>query len=372
MEIKKNFKMINKDNESAPAPILYEDDNVPHWAEKLIDTPVGKVRVIKTELDRVDKRDGYKARWGINRDNYRVSPGLYAIGAPDSKSNVLITANYKFTVDKLRQELKGQNLWIVIIDTKGINVWCAAGKGTFGTTEIIGRLRKVQLNRVVEHKRIILPQLSAPGVSAHVVTKMSGFRVIYGPIRASDIPGFLDNDLKAKDQMREVSFDLMDRLVLTPVEIVNSLKYIPVIYLAFFLLKIIKPGGMQIGEIFLTALLYSLPYFAALFFGAFLLPVLLPYIPFKAFSLKGCVLGIILSGFSILCGEYFRYPNSILVYGGNTLIITSIVAFIGLNFTGCTTYTSLSGVKIETKWTTIIAATASLCGAILIIVNTFR
>lgn len=368
MEIKKNYKMINKNNEIAP--MLYEDDNVPYWVEKLIDTPVGKVRVIKTELDKVDKRGGYMVRWGINRDNYRVSPGLYAIGNPDSKCNVLITANYKFTVDKLRQELKGQNLWLVILDTKGINVWCAAGKGTFGTTEIIGRIRKVQLNRVVEHKKIILPQLGAPGVSAHVVTKMSGFSVIYGPIRASDIPEFLVNDIKAKNGMREVSFSLMDRLVLTPVEIVNSLKYIPIIYIAFFLLNVIKPGDMHIREIFLTALLYSIPYFAALFSGAFLLPVLLPYIPFKAFSLKGCVLGIVLSYFPILWGEYFRYPNSILIYGGNTLIITSIVAFIGLNFTGCTTYTSLSGVKIETKWTTIIAAIASLCGAILIIVNT--
>lgn len=367
LESKKKFKVINKNMNEMP--VLYENEDIPYWVDKLIDTPVGRVRVIKTELEGRDKIGGYKARWGINRDNYKVSPGLYAIGNPDSSCNVIVSANYKLTLDKLRVELKGQNLWIVIIDTKGINVWCAAGKGTFGTTEIIGRIRKVVLNKVVQHNRIILPQLSAPGVSAHVVTKMTGFRVIYGPIASKDIVSFIENDFVASCDMREVRFDFIDRLVLTPIEIMHSLKFIPIIYLVFLILNFIKPGEINLGASLTHALFNSLPYYIALFLGTFMLPVLLPYIPFKAFSLKGMLLGFIVSAISIGARGFFMYPNSLLICGGNTLILTSVVAFIGLNFTGCTTYTSLSGVQLETKWATIFCGGASLVGMVLLLVN---
>ena len=69
-------------------------------------------------------------RWGFNRDKYKVAPGLYKIGNPGFKSDVLLTANYKLTFDTLRKNLSGLNIWIQVIDIKGINVWCAAGKGT--------------------------------------------------------------------------------------------------------------------------------------------------------------------------------------------------------------------------------------------------
>jgi hypothetical protein len=367
LEMKRSFKLAKKNADSEP--VLYENDNIPYWVEKLIDTPVGKVRVVNTKLETMDQLDGCKARWGINRHNYKVSPGLYAVGQPNSKSEVLVTANYKLTFDMLRKELSGRNLWIVVIDTKGINVWCAAGKGTFGTSEVISRIRKIQLDKIVEHGRIILPQLGAPGVAAHTVTKMTGFKVVYGPIYARDLGKYLDTGLKAEETMREVRFDFYDRLILTPIEIVSILKYIPIIVIVFIVLNMVKLNEVGLSKEIAISMFNSLPYFAALFAGAFLFPLLLPYLPFHAFSLKGTVLGVLLSVFVFGFGSFFQYDKSVFLYLGNSLLITGIVAFLSLNFTGCTTYTSLSGVKLETKWTTIIAGISGIIGVLLLIAN---
>jgi CO dehydrogenase/acetyl-CoA synthase gamma subunit (corrinoid Fe-S protein) len=84
---------------------------------------------------------------------YRAAPGLYRIGQPDANSPVLVTANYKLTVDRVRKELVGMNVWLLVLDTKGVNVWCAAGKGTFGTDELVRRIQAANLNEVVGPRR---------------------------------------------------------------------------------------------------------------------------------------------------------------------------------------------------------------------------
>jgi CO dehydrogenase/acetyl-CoA synthase gamma subunit (corrinoid Fe-S protein) len=73
-----------------------------------------------------------------------------------------------------------------VLDTQGINVWCAAGKGTFGTDELVHRIEATQLHDVVRHRVLILPQLGAPGVAAHDVKKRSGFTIEYGPVRTAN------------------------------------------------------------------------------------------------------------------------------------------------------------------------------------------
>jgi len=124
---------------------------------------------------------------------YTVDPGLYAVGNPDAQSPVLVTANYKMSFDRLRAELSGIDAWILVLNTDGINVWCAAGKRTFGTEELVRRIESSGLARVVAHRKLIVPQLGGPGVAAHQVKELSGFRVVYGPIRAEDLPAFLES-----------------------------------------------------------------------------------------------------------------------------------------------------------------------------------
>jgi hypothetical protein len=161
---------------------------------------------------------------GYRQDELQDQSGLYAVGKPDHTSPVLVSANYKLTFDALRKELSGLDCWILILDTKGINVWCAAGKGTFGTDELVGRISKTGLSEIVSHRKLVLPQLGAPGVSAYEVTKQTGFSVVYGPVRAKDIKAFLDSGFKATEEMRTVKFTMWDRLVLTPVELVAAAK----------------------------------------------------------------------------------------------------------------------------------------------------
>ena len=150
--------------------------------------------------------------------SYTVDPGLYAAGNPSPESPVLVTANYKLSFDMLRRELPGIDAWILVLDTKGINVWCAAGKGTFGTGELVRRVKAVKLESVVSHRRLVLPQLGAPGIQAHVVKQESGFAVDFGPVRAADLPAYLRAGRKATPEMRAVRFGWRDRLELTPME----------------------------------------------------------------------------------------------------------------------------------------------------------
>ena len=159
-----------------------------------------QIHQVSTELTWTDRLGSWKARWGFGRMKYMVEPGIYAVGNPDSDSSVFVSANYKMSFDCLRSQLSGQNGWILVLDTKGINVWCAAGKGTFGTDELVDRIKTVKLAEIVDHRTLVVPQLGATGVSAHEVKQQSGFRVVYGPVRAEDLPAFLDAGMKATDR----------------------------------------------------------------------------------------------------------------------------------------------------------------------------
>jgi acetyl-CoA decarbonylase/synthase complex subunit gamma len=295
-----------------------------------------------------------------------IDPGLYALGNPDSQSPVLVTANYKMSFDRLRGTLPGRNLWILVLDTKGINVWCASGKGTFGTNELVSRIESSGLSKVVSHRELILPQLSGPGVAAHHVKKLSGFKVIYGPIRAKDLPTFLDGGLKATPEMRVKTFTTWERIALIPIELVQALRAGVVIILILFLLSFLG----KLGEGWTNALSHGLfsgvAILSAILAGAVLTPVLLPWLPGRAFSLKGLSLGLL--GAIILIA--FRWDDWITITGrleiiAWLLLIPALSAYLAMNFTGASTYTSLSGVKREMRWALPLQISAAIVGLIL-------
>jgi hypothetical protein len=339
----------------------------PDWIIGRIDTPIAKIPTISTTLNMTDKIGTIKTRLGVGRDNYKVPPGLYAVGKPDNTSPVLVTANYKLTFDSLRSELTGLNTWIAVIDTKGINVWCAAGKGTFGTTELSGRINALRLGKIVKHNMLILPQLGAPGVAAHTVFRLCGFRVVYGPVRASDIKEFLSNGMEATAEMRKVSFGLRERAILTPIELVHNIKPLVLIFLALLALNIAVGKHPSIAIAASTAFLNFLPYLLAFLIGCVVVPVLLPWIPFRSFALKGLLLGLIPAAIMLIYPEVFGYYSaSWLIKASYLLIIPVVASFISLNFTGSTTYTSLSGVKKEMKYAIKAYIAAGALGLILL------
>jgi hypothetical protein len=338
------------------------------WIEGFIEGPYGRIPVLKSSLDKLDRLGAIKVRLGIERDSYSVLPGLYAIGSPDKSSPVLVTANYKLTLDMLRKELKGVNAWIVVVDTKGINVWCAAGKGTFSTYEVIKKTKELKLKDLVNHRKIILPQLCASGVAAYQVLKNSGFKAVFGPIRAEDIKIFLQNGMKSTEEMRTVTFNAQSRLVLTPVEVVHNIKLLMIMLAAVLAFHLVDISTVDISSFIYSTFLGFIPLASAVLTGCILLPLLLPFIPFRAFAAKGLLLGLLLDVLLI----YFKddipiLANNWLLITAYCFIIPAATALLSLNFTGSSTYTSFSGVKKETKLVLPMAKTAIALGLLLAI-----
>jgi len=248
------------------------------WVADCLDYPQGKVLQVKTEWSRADLIGRIRARTTSFRMRYRIEPGLYAVGRPDAESPVMVTANYKLSFDCLRRELNGLDAWLLVIDTDGINVWCAAGKGTFGTAEVVNRIRSVELDKIVSHRRIILPQLGAPGVHAHIIQKAVGFRVFFGPVQARDIKAYLQAGFQATAEMRTIRFPLLSRLVLTPMELNPAFKKLLVpslVLLAFFGLQ---KQGILFQDVWSPGLPFLLLGLVSVLIGALLVPLLLPYI----------------------------------------------------------------------------------------------
>ena len=240
------------------------------------------------------------------------------------------------------------------------------GKGTFGTEKLIRRIESARLSGIVAHRNLILPQLSGPGVAAHQINKLSGFKVTYGPIRASDLPAFLDAGLKATPEMRLKTFDIGERTALVPMELVSALKAGALI---IPLLLII--GGLLGPERFWTnvsdyGLFAVSALLTAITAGAVLTPLLLPWLPGRAFSFKGMVMGLI----AVLALWAFGWDGTgpweiSLEIGAWSLLVPAISAYLAMNFTGASTYTSLSGVKKEMRRAVPLEIGAGLAGLIL-------
>jgi hypothetical protein len=325
------------------------------------------VQSVSTQLTWPDHLAHCKVRWNLGRMGFSVEPGLYAVGQPSDQSPVLVTANYRLTFDYLRRELTGLDTWILVLDTQGINVWCAAGKGTFGTDELVQRMQRERLAERVTHGQIILPQLGAVGVAAHEVKAQTGFQVVYGPVYARDIKAFLNAGLKATQAMRCVHFTFYERLVLTPVEIMLSLKYLAVAGAVFMLLSGWTREGYTVSTMLQQGPRVLGNLGVAFISGACLGPALLPWLPGRRFAVKGMFMGFIAALALTLVG----LGGSRLEAASWFLLVMSISSFLTMNFTGASTYTSLSGVEREMR-TAVPAQLIGLgLGAVLWIVSLF-
>lgn len=296
--------------------------------------PCSEIRTTTSTVTFANRLDHFLARWGWKRESHRVDPGLYRLGNPDPDSPVFASANYTLSFDALRSALAGLDAWILVLDTKGINVWCAAGKGTFGTEELVRRIGCSGLFGIVRHRKIIVPQLGAPGISWQEVMRRSKFLVEYGPIRAKDLPEYLKTR-KATPAMRRVEFPLKERLVLTPVEFVHTAP--AMVILAVLLWYLAGPVA-------------ALAAVSSVLAGTVLFPALIPHIPTKDFSTKGLILGLVIAiPYAVSFGTDPTLPLWANVAGAAAalLIIPAVVAYFALNFTGCTTFTSRTGVKKE-------------------------
>lgn len=300
---------------------------------------------VSTTLSIHDHLGTFGARTGFTRNNYKITPGLYCTGKPTDICPVLVTANYKLSFDALRKELANTDAWILVVDTRGINVWCAAGKSTFSAEEVAYQVRNAKLDQIVTHRKLILPQLSANGVAAHKLKTLCGFRGTFGPILASMLPEFLENG-KGDEKMHSVTFTLKERAVLIPLEMCMLWKQLLIFCTLFFLLSGISPHIFSLQAAFdrgVTILAASL---GAILAGAAATPLLLPWIPFRQFWLKGGVLGALVAVLFL----FQLTPNTGLHDKISLFLwITACSSYLAMNFTGSTPFTSLSGVAKEMR-----------------------
>ncbi len=325
------------------------------------DTPCGPVPRVKTTLARSDHLGTLVARLGIKRDQYNITPGLYGVGNPGQDSPVLVSANYKLSFDSLRRELVDMDAWLLVLDTRGINVWCAAGKILFSTQEVIKQVKRTGLNKIVRHRQLILPQLGATGVAAHKVKKACGFEVIWGPVRARDIPAFILAGKRPDKSMRQVTFFIGERMVLIPVELSHLLKPTFWVILAVFFLSGIGTNLFSLSDAWYRGLMALTAYAGGIFAGAVATPILLPWLPARAFALKGALAGLVGGLLVVLLFE------SSLIWLENLallLMTVSLSSYLAMNFTGSTPFTSPSGVEKEMRRAIPLQAAAALVAVV--------
>ncbi len=321
---------------------------VPPYVVGSTTTSAGMVHRVSSDWSRADYWGTIKSRSSAFRMNYSVAPGLYAVGDPTKDSEVFVTANYKLSFDIVRRSLQGMHVWVLVLDTKSINVWCAAGKGAFGTDELVKRLTLDRLGEVVSHRRIILPQLGAVGVNAAAVQQETGFRVSFGPVRARDIPAYVQAGYKKSKEMSAITFPLLDRLVLTPMEINPVMKKYPWFAVGVLVLFGLAPTGILFKQAWQSGMPFLALGLAAVLAGAFVTPILLPFVPFRSFAIKGWITGL-LATFLTLQAVGGAPRQSAFLLAAAYLLFPALSSYIALQFTGSTTYTGMSGVNKELK-----------------------
>ena len=147
----------------------------------------------------------------------RVAPfpsktGLIRIGNPDSNSPVFLTCNYHLTVERVKKSLKGVDAYLLVANSKGYNVWCGATGGHFTNHSVISVLKTSGIEKLVDHRNIIFPQLAATGIEARLIKKKTEWKVIWGPVYAKDLPTFIKNGFMKTSEMREVRFPMVQRI----------------------------------------------------------------------------------------------------------------------------------------------------------------
>ena len=137
--------------------------------------------------------------------------GLVKIGNPDRNSPVLLTGNFRLTVERLRRAIEGMDAYLLVANSRGVNVWCAATGGMLTNHDVVSVLKTSGIEDLVDHRTVILPQLAATGIEGRAIQQKAGWKVIWGPVYASAIPTFVRAGLKRTRAMGAVGFPWPER-----------------------------------------------------------------------------------------------------------------------------------------------------------------
>ncbi|NOY81117.1 MAG: 4Fe-4S dicluster domain-containing protein [Kiritimatiellaeota bacterium] len=221
---------------------------------------------------------------------FPTKPGLRPVGNPGRSSPVLVTCNFELTVRKVVQTLTrdGIDAWLLVAPTKGINVWCAAGGGHFTTDTVVSALKTSGVENRVDHRELILPQLSATGVNVWALKKRTGWEPRFGPVDIKHLAAYLGGgESSVARAYRHVRFELPDRIVMG-----TNLGFSSLLFLALPLLVV---------SIWVRGLFWiSVPLVFSL---AMLNSVLVFWLPGKPGVQKGFSLGLMVSAAFVVVSQ---------------------------------------------------------------------
>ncbi len=143
---------------------------------------------------------------------FPTKTGLRTIGSPRPDAPVFVTCDFDLTVRRVVEALQGLDCYLLAAPSRGINVWCSASGGMFNAYSLTSVVKTSRIAELVDHRTLILPQLSATGIDVARVERETGWRCEFGPVYAADIPAYLARGLHKTGDMRRVRFPLRDRL----------------------------------------------------------------------------------------------------------------------------------------------------------------
>lgn len=157
-----------------------------------------------------------------------VRTGLRIVGHPGRDSPIFLTGNYDLTVRRLMRALRGIDAYVLVANSSGVNVWCAASGGHLGTHHVVTALKVARLETRVVHREIIVPQLAATGIEGKQVRRRTGWIVRFGPADARDIRAYLDAGKVKTVAMRQVRFGWRERFEMAaawaaPISVVGAI-----------------------------------------------------------------------------------------------------------------------------------------------------
>ncbi|UCH77857.1 MAG: methyltransferase domain-containing protein, partial [Candidatus Coatesbacteria bacterium] len=259
---------------------------------------------------------------------FRVAPGLYRLGEPGPEAPLLVTANFTLTFNLVRRALRGRDAYVLVIDSRGINVWCAAGGHKFTTREVALSHRAFRLAEVAHREPMVLPQFAATGVARHKLRADYGVEAAFGPVYVRDFPAYADAGYRKTAAMRLVDWGLAMRMEVT----------------WYFALMNAAVVALPLA---LFPRLYSPLVVAAVAAISLLLGALFPWLPTRLYSLKGLGAAV-LTGVPLLLYKWSTGAGaSGLARWGIFLAFAGIL--LGLEFSGNTSISSPSQVRQEFK-----------------------
>ena len=263
---------------------------------------------------------------------FPASTGLYRFGKTDTNSPVLLTCNFDLTVRRLSKILKkaGVNCYLLVAPSKGINVWCAACGGHFSAESVISVIKTSGINNMVNHRTLILPQLSAKGVSVKKIREATGWNARFGPVHAKDIPSYIRDNLKKTREMSIVRFPIIERIEMSIAHASLITLFFVVFYLIFW-------------KMFL---LYIIP---LVWFYCLIMGVLEEWLWGKDLFWKGLIVGVI-SDVLFLSYSMINLSLPTLVLINWSIILFSLSVFIGFNSRGQSPLLSGAVHAKETLW----------------------